>query len=138
MPSLTRFGVSIDSDLLKKFDQLIARAEYSNRSEAFRDLIRARLTEERIADPETRALGVFTMVYDHHSRTVANRLADIQQGHHHHIISTLHVHLDQHSCLKVILLKGTVRQIRALATNLMHVKGVLYHHLSVTAAGAAS
>ena len=134
MAALTRFGVSIDSGLLKKFDQLISRAEYTNRSEVFRDLIRARLTEERIADPETRALGVFTMVYDHHQRTVAERLTKIQHDHHSRIVSTTHVHIDHDTCLEVILLKGTVREVRLLASSLTQVKGVLHHHLSITAA----
>ena len=46
MSELSRIGVAIDSDLLKKFDNLIAARGYTNRSEAFRDLIRDELVEK--------------------------------------------------------------------------------------------
>jgi CopG family nickel-responsive transcriptional regulator len=134
MPSLIRFGVSIDRDLLARFDALIAAAEYGNRSEAFRDLIRARLTAEEVGDPERHAFGVLTLVYNHHRRDLERRLTSVQHEHHHRIVSTTHVHIDHENCLEVILLRGRVREIRLLANALAGVRGVSYSNLNLTAA----
>jgi CopG family nickel-responsive transcriptional regulator len=132
MRSLVRFGVSIDNALLKRFDRFIARTGYENRSEAFRDLIRAKLLEEEMEDERTTVLGVLSLVYDHHKREVEKKLTEIQHHHHHAIISTTHVHVDHDNCLEVILLKGIVKEVRTLASSLSIIKGVKHSKLSLT------
>jgi len=134
MPNLIRFGVSIDEELLKAFDHFIAQGEYVNRSEAFRDLIRARLAEEEIKEPKTHAFGVLTLVYNHQQRELAERLTETQHSHHHMVISTTHVHISHDLCLEVILLKGTVKELHKMATALGNFKGVVNHYLSLTVA----
>ena len=134
MPShrLVRFGVSIDADLLRKFDTFIDHAGYGTRSEAFRDLMRARLVEERVQDPDADAFGVLTLVYNHHQRDLEEKLTDVQHHAHHQIITTTHVHLDHDNCLEVILLRGTVRAVRSLAAALASFKGVKHSNISLT------
>jgi CopG family transcriptional regulator, nickel-responsive regulator len=131
---LVRFGVSIDADLLKKFDAFIEQAGYGTRSEAFRDLMRARLVEERIQHPEQEAMGVLTLVYNHHQRELEEKLTDVQHEAHHHIITTTHVHLDHDNCMEVILLRGKVAVVRSLAAALASFKGVKHSNLSLTSA----
>ena len=94
MSELSRIGVAIDSDLLEKFDKLIARRGYANRSEAFRDLIREELVEETWEKPDSEVVGTVTLVYDHHVRLLNEKLTGMQHDHYHRILSTLHVHLD--------------------------------------------
>jgi CopG family transcriptional regulator, nickel-responsive regulator len=130
--SLVRFGVSIDADLLEKFDAFIEQAGYGTRSEAFRDLIRARLAEERIQHPEEQAMGVLTLVYNHHQRDLEEKLTDVQHHAHHNIITTTHVHLDHDNCMEVVMLKGTVEVVRSLAAALASFKGVKHSNLSLT------
>jgi CopG family nickel-responsive transcriptional regulator len=132
-PSLTRFGVSIDTDLIKKFDRYISRAGYGTRSEAIRDLIRARLVDEGTHDVEAQANGVLSLVYDHHKRELEDHLTTLQHDHHEMIIATTHVHLDHHNCLEVILLRGTVGKIRDIGAALASFKGVKHSSLSLTA-----
>ena len=132
MKSLLRFGVSIEGALLKRFDRFIARTGYQNRSEAFRDLIRAKLTEEEIEDERTAVLGVLSLVYDHHKREVEKKLTEIQHHHHYTIISTTHVHVDHDNCLEVILLKGPVGEVRTVASSLSIIKGVTHSKLTLT------
>lgn len=129
---IARLGVSIDSDLLKKFDRFITRAGYGTRSEAFRDLIRARLVEERVQDPEAEAFGVLTLVYNHHQRDLEEKLTGVQHEAHHHIITTTHVHLDHDNCMEVILLRGTAATVRSLASALASFKGVKHSNVSLT------
>jgi CopG family transcriptional regulator, nickel-responsive regulator len=129
---LVRFGVSIEADLLLKFDKFLDRAGYGTRSEAFRDLIRARLVEERVQNAEEDAIGVLTLVYNHHQRDLEEKLTDVQHHAHHHIITTTHVHLDHDNCMEVILLRGKVGVVRTLATALASFKGVKHSNLSVT------
>jgi len=135
MPGLARIGVAIDSDLLEKFDEQIQRRGYTNRSEAFRDLVRDSLIRERVSSPNARVVGTLTLVYDHHVRQLTNRLNDSQHDHHHEIVSTLHVHLDHDNCLEVILLRGLARNVEKIADALISMKGIRHGQLVLTETG---
>lgn len=130
--SLVRFGVSIEQDLIMKFDRYLDKAGYGTRSEAIRDLIRARLVDEGIQDPKVAATGVLSLVYDHHKRELEDHLTALQHDHHELIIATTHVHLDHHNCLEVILLKGNAGQIREIGAALASFKGVKHSSLHLT------
>ncbi|MEW6428853.1 MAG: nickel-responsive transcriptional regulator NikR [Thermodesulfobacteriota bacterium] len=135
MSEMTRFGVSINSRLLDKFDALIADKGYVNRSEAIRDLIRNALVEEQWAKEDVEAVGTVSLVYDHHTRDLADKLTDQQHSHHKEIVSALHVHLDAHHCLEVVVIKGKAREIKRLAEELIGTKGVKHGKLMTTTTG---
>lgn len=136
MGELSRIGVAIDSDLLEKFDQHITQRGYTNRSEAFRDLIRDELVERRWEQPESDVVGSVTLVYDHHVRQLGDRLTDLQHDHHEQILSTLHVHLDHHNCLEVVIVRGKAGQVQKIADALISTKGVKHGRLTITTTGA--
>ncbi len=132
MGSLARIGVAIDEDLLNQFDSLNARRGYTNRSEAFRDLIRDALVQEKAAEPDADVVGTLTLVYDHHVRLLQERLTHMQHEHYAEIISTLHVHLDHHHCLEVLVLKGRSSRVRGIADRLIATRGVQHGRLTLT------
>jgi CopG family nickel-responsive transcriptional regulator len=136
MADLTRTGVAIDAELLARFDRFIAKQGYTNRSEAFRDLIRDRLVNEAVESAEAPVIGTITLVYDHHSRLLPNKLMDIQHDHHDLIIATTHAHLDHHACLEVLVVKGQSRKVRKLADLLIGTKGVQHGRLVMSSATA--
>lgn len=136
MSELSRIGVAIDTDLLQKFDALIAGRGYTNRSEAFRDLIRDELVEQVWEKPESEVVGTVTLVYDHHVRMLSDKLTDLQHDHYHHVLSTLHVHLDHDNCLEVLVVRGKSAMVRKLADALISTKGVKHGRLTITATGA--
>ncbi len=136
MRELSRIGVAIDTELLDKFDQLIARRGYTNRSEAFRDLIRDALVEKSWEAPESRVVGTVTIVYDHHVRLLNEKLTDLQHEYYHHILSTLHVHLDHDNCLEVLVVRGRAGEVRKIADTLIATKGVKHGRLTITTSGA--
>src|SRR5579862_2217652 len=136
MGELSRIGVAIDSELLKKFDALIAERSYTNRSEAFRDLIRDAMIEHKAERPESIVVGTVTLVYDHHVRRLSEKLTDMQHEHYHNVLSTLHVHLDHDHCLEVIVLKGKAAVVRRMADALISAKGVKHGRLTITTSGA--
>jgi CopG family transcriptional regulator, nickel-responsive regulator len=129
MARLSRIGVSLDSDLLDRFDKFIADKGYDNRSEAFRDLIRDRLVGTAIVAPKASVVGTVTLIYDHHTRLLPEKLADMQHEHHEVVISTLHAHLDHDTCLEVVLLRGRSRDVQRLADKLISTKGVRHGRL---------
>ena len=130
----TRFGVSIPNRLLECFDGLIQEKGYSSRSEALRDLIRDFLVEaEWESDEET--IGTVTLVYDHHVRELSDELNSIQHEMGEAVISTLHVHLDHHTCLEVVLVKGKSSEIRKVADRLIGTKGVVHGKLTAATVG---
>ena len=135
MGELSRIGVAIDSDLLEKFDQHIARRGYTNRSEAFRDLIRDELVDVASESPESNVIGSVTLVYDHHVRMLSDRLTDLQHDSYHNIVSTLHVHLDHDNCLEVLVVRGKAADVRRIADALISTKGVKHGRLTITGAG---
>ncbi len=134
MAQLSRFGVSLEKQLLSEFDRLIARRGYSNRSEAIRDLIRKDLVkEEWKAGKEV--VGAITLVFDHHIRELVNKLTDIQHDYQECILSTQHIHLDHNNCLEIIAAKGDPGKVVALADTLKAVKGIKHGQLSMSSTG---
>lgn len=125
MGTLTRFGVSLDDELLEAFDELCASRSYSNRSEAIRDLIRAAISTNRW-DKENSGAGVLSLVYDHHKHDLARRLMRIQHDDHDIIITTIHIHVDHDNCLEVLVLKGAPPKVTGLAQKLISCRGVKY------------
>jgi CopG family nickel-responsive transcriptional regulator len=135
MSDLARFGISIDDRLLKRFDDLIADKGYVNRSEAIRDLIRNALVEDAWAREDEETVGTVTLVYDHHTRDLADKLTEQQHSHHEAIISALHVHLDAHHCLEVVVVKGKAKSVKRLADELIGTKGVKHGKLVTSTTG---
>jgi len=135
MSGLSRIGVAIDSGLLDKFDRLIGQRGYTNRSEAFRDLIRDELVEQTWESPDSQVVGTVTLVYDHHVRLLNEKLTSIQHDHHHAILSTLHVHLDHDNCLEVLVVRGRSAEVRKVADTLISTKGVKHGRLTITTSG---
>ena len=136
MSALSRIGVAIDSGLLERFDRLIGQRGYTNRSEAFRDLIRDELVQKSCESPESEVVGTVTLVYDHHVRMLSDKLTDMQHQHHRNILSTLHVHLDHDNCLEVIVVKGKAKNVQKVADALISTRGVKHGRLTLTTTGA--
>jgi CopG family transcriptional regulator, nickel-responsive regulator len=136
MGILSRIGVAIDSDLLRRFDQFIAKQGYTNRSEAFRDLIRDRLVMAAVESPGASVVGTITLIYDHHSRLLPNKLMDLQHDYQDLIIATTHAHLDHHTCLEVVVVRGESKAVRKLADLLIGTKGVQHGRLVMSSTAA--
>lgn len=135
MSELIRFGVSIDSRLLFRFDQLIAEKGYANRSEAIRDLIRDELVEQSWEEEEEEAVGTITLVYNHEMRDLTEKLTDYQHQVHGAVISSLHVHMDEHNCLEVLVVKGKGGELKRVANRLIGTKGVKHGKMVTTTTG---
>lgn len=137
MSELVRFTVAMPEDLLEALDRYTARrGGKHNRSEAIRDLARAALVEEEVEDPDSSIFGTLTMVFNHHSNDLRDKLDRIQHEHVEEIVSTVHVHLDEENCLEVVLMKGQSRVIRSIADALLGTKGVMHGKLVVTTTSA--
>ena len=130
--NITRFGVSIEPELLKKFEKLIKQEGYQNRSEAIRDIIRNSLIVNKKHNIESTAIGTLTMIYDHHTGNLTNRLLQIQHNHTSEILTTTHIHIDHDNCLEVLILKGKTKQIQQLADNIKSLKGIKHGELVIT------
>jgi CopG family nickel-responsive transcriptional regulator len=129
---LSRIGIALDSELLKRFDRSIERRGYTNRSEAFRDLIRDRLVTEQTAAPESTVVGTVTLIYDHHASGITEKLTELQHAHHELVVSTSHAHLDHDSCLEVLIVHGKSSQVAHFADSLIGLKGVQHGRLVMT------
>ncbi|MDO9584871.1 MAG: nickel-responsive transcriptional regulator NikR [Syntrophales bacterium] len=132
---ITRFGVSIDDDLLAKFDQLIAHKGYTNRSEAIRDLIRDSLVQTEWESASQETIGTITIVYNNHTRELSEMLTHLQHRHYKSIISTTHIHMDDENCLEVLIVRGKGEDIKNISDRLTCARGVKHGRLSLTTTG---
>lgn len=134
MSELVRFGVSLDKDLLRRFDERIRDKKYTNRSEAIRDLIREDLVRREWQEGKE-VTGAITLIYDHHKRELIRRLMDIQHDFQKNIVSTQHIHLDHNNCLEIIAVRGSPSQAQRLADTLKSTKGVKHATLGMSSTG---
>ena len=132
MSEITRFGVSIENNLLKKFDKSIQKKGYINRSEAIRDLIRSNLINEINLDLKVTSIATLTILYDHSLGNVTDRLLELQHNHTSEILVSSHVHIDHNNCLEVIVLKGLTINIKELANKIKALKGIKHGELVIT------
>lgn len=128
---LERIGISLEDGLLAQFDRLIADKGYANRSEAVRDLIRDSLVQRGWSESEGREerVAVAILVYEHDSSSLAQKLAHIQHENHKAVVSALHVHMDEHNCLEVLVLRGRAREVIAMGEGLISTRGVRFGKL---------
>jgi CopG family nickel-responsive transcriptional regulator len=134
MSELVRFGVSLEKSLLDRFDLLIREKQYTNRSEALRDMIRRELVQ-REWQGGSYVAGAITLIYDHHKRDVMSKVTDTQHMFQEAIISTQHIHLDHHNCLEIVAARGKAEEVQKLADALRSIKGVRHATLSMSSTG---
>lgn len=129
---LTRIGVSIEEDLLNKFDALVDEKRYENRSEALRDMVRDTLLEQSWAKDEQIVAGSILLFYNHHKRNLMDELTSIQHEMHDYVMATTHFHMDYANCLEIVVVKGKAKEIQELKNKLTSLKGVTYGGFNIT------
>jgi len=134
MADLIRFGVSLDKELLTKFDKHIKEKKYPTRSKAIGDLIRENLVRKEWIEGKE-VVGAITLVYNHNKRELVNKLTDVQHDFHQVIISSQHIHLDENNCLEIVVVKGKPREVEKLAYRLKSTKGVKHGSLTMATTG---
>jgi CopG family nickel-responsive transcriptional regulator len=131
----TRFGVSMDDELLERLDRIVTRRRYPNRSEAIRDLVRAALVEDEWKRASGEVIGVLVIVFDHHRRDLSSRLLDREHDRAGEITATLHLHLDHENCLEAKVIRGKPARVEEIANELIAMKGVKFGRLIRATAG---
>jgi CopG family nickel-responsive transcriptional regulator len=129
---ISRFGVSIETDLLEKFDKLSSKKGYSNRSEALRDLIRDKLVSEKIDNLNAMCFGIITFVYDHHKREIEKTLNSFQHDYFKSILFTTHVHINHDNCMEMVIVKDKAGKVKKLADQILSFKGVKHGKFVIT------
>ncbi len=129
--SVERVGVSFEPKLLNKFDVLIKKKGYSNRSEAIRDLIRKEILESEIKEEEGEVIGTLTIIYNHEIGNITNALLHLQHHHHNEITFTTHIHVDEQTCLEIVVIRGLLSQVKNFSEHIKAIKGVKYGQLAI-------
>lgn len=135
MSETVRFGVSMEDDLLQRFDRLIDERGYETRSDAVRHLVREALVAAEWEAGDGPAMATVSLVYDHHDHDIGHKLVHLQHDHVTQVVSSLHVHIDERNCLEVIVLRGRARDIRTLGEALVSAKGIKHGKLMLTTEG---
>jgi CopG family nickel-responsive transcriptional regulator len=135
MAKVARFAVSLAEPLFRNLEALVHKHRYTNRSEYIRDLVRAKLVEDQWADEHAHVVGTLTLIYDHHAYQLDRKLTDLQHHHHQTVLATTHVHLDEHLCAEMIMMRGHPAELREIADRAGQQKGVLHWALSLSSTG---
>jgi CopG family nickel-responsive transcriptional regulator len=135
MAGVERFGVSMDEELLVRFDKMVELRGYKSRSEAIRDLVRQEIVKDEWSDPDAEVVGTITIVYEHHEHELSNILAELQHQYHEHILCSTHIHLDPHNCLEVIIVRGSSSKVRYISNTLISTRGVKHGQLVSSTTG---
>lgn len=136
MASLERFGVSMEDTLLERLDEMVLARGYQSRSEAIRDLVRQEIVKDEWADPNAEVVGTISLVFEHHEMELPNVLAELQHQYHEVILCSTHVHMDEHNCLEVIIVRGSSARVKYIANTLISTRGVKHGRLVNTTTGA--
>jgi len=132
---VVRFGVSVPEELLERFDRIIGEKGYVNRSEAIRDIMRDFIVRYEWEVGDSEVAGTITMLYNHDEAEVVKELLDLQHEYLEEIVSSVHVHMDEHNCLEVVIVRGKAGRIKEIADRLLSLKGVKHGKLVMTGAG---
>lgn len=124
MSKISRFGVSLDKNILDKFDRLIEDQEYPTRSKAIEDLINFYISNENLCNDATAAIGTINIIYDHHKRELLKKLTDVQHDFQELIVSSQHIHISHHDCFEIIIVKGLKKEIEKLFSRIKSIKGI--------------
>lgn len=135
MEKIVRFSTTIAPKLLERFDEILEEKGYANRSEGIRDLIRNFVVASEWEHEEGEAVGSLTLLYDHDVRGVSDKLVELQHSHHANILSSMHVHLDEHNCLEVLVIRGRATEIQSISDALIASRGVKHGELVMTSTG---
>lgn len=129
--SVVRFGVSLEKEMMDELDHYVEANNFPNRSQAIRSLIEKYAVEHKW-QCDNQVAGAIVIVYDHHKRNIDSDLNEVQHNHHHLILSSQHVHLDHHTCLETIVVKGRASELTALADSIIALKGIHHGRLVMT------
>lgn len=132
---MERYTITIQEELLREFDRLIAGRGYTNRSEAIRDLVRDALVEEEWAQSGEKVAATVTLVYDHHIPDLAHRLTELQHHHGPLVVAATHIHLDNDNCLEVVILRGESSDVKRLAEKMIALRGIKHGKVVHTTEG---
>ncbi|MEE8401723.1 MAG: nickel-responsive transcriptional regulator NikR [Candidatus Hydrothermarchaeaceae archaeon] len=135
MEKVVRFSSTISPKLLMRFDKILKEKGYKSRSEGIRDVIRNFIVQQEWEGEEDDSVGSLTLLYDHDTRGVSNRLIELQHSHHANVLSSMHVHLDEHNCIEVLVIRGKANETRSLADTLIASSGVKHGKLVMTSTG---
>jgi len=135
MSGISRVGVSLETDLLREFDDLIVHKGFASRSDAVREMIHSALSERRLSRRAARAVAGIFLIYDHHAPGLGARLTRMQHSRFYQVLACTHIHLDRHNCLEAIILRGKAAEIQDLADQLSSVKGVRFSRVSLFGVG---
>ncbi len=132
---MERYTITIPEELLHQFDTSIEKKGYANRSEAIRDLIRDSLVHDEWVEDDEKVAATVTLIYDHHTSDLGDKLTDLQHHQAHLVVAATHVHLDNDNCLEVIILRGSCKEVRHLAEKMIAIRGVKHGKIVHTTEG---
>jgi CopG family nickel-responsive transcriptional regulator len=129
--SVTRFGVSLESELLEALDDYVKENNFPNRSQAIRQLIERNLVEKKW-QCNHRVAGAITLVFDHHRRELGRKIADIQHEYFREIMAVQHFHLSHETCMEIVAVKGQAHRLTELSDKLIALKGIRHGKLTMS------
>jgi CopG family transcriptional regulator, nickel-responsive regulator len=125
---VSRFGVSLEEDLLIALDKYVSDNNFANRSQAVRHLIEKNIVEKKWQCNNVVA-GAVVLLFEHQKKEIVTKSNDIQHEYFDVILSAQHYHLNHDMCLEIIAVKGTANRLTELSDKLISIKGIKHGKL---------
>ncbi len=97
---------------------------FRDRSKAIQAAMRGFIADFEFGRVEGVGVGAIILLFDHTVRGLEDTLTDIQHHHRDIINSTMHVHLNEQTCLEILAIRGKTELIKSLSQELSGVRGV--------------
>lgn len=126
--SVTRFGVSLEEELLTSLDQYVIENNFSNRSQAIRYLVEKNLAEQKWKCDNLVA-GAIVMVYPGLKNEIRNRSSELQFQYRDVVIGVQQFILSEQNGMEIIAVKGTSFRLTEFSDKMVSIKGVIHGKL---------
>ncbi|MBN2263568.1 MAG: nickel-responsive transcriptional regulator NikR [Prolixibacteraceae bacterium] len=129
--TVSRFGISIEQELLDALDEFVVQNNFSNRSQAIRHLVNKNLVEHKW-QCNNKVAGTITLFFDPHKRDLLNTLLAVYEDFYDEILSTQRFMLSPERCLEIVAVKGIAKRLTELSDRLISIKGIQHGKLSMS------
>ncbi|WP_167617311.1 nickel-responsive transcriptional regulator NikR [Maribellus sediminis] len=132
--SVSRFGVSLDEELLKALDNYVSENGFSNRSQAIRHLIEKNMVEEKWKCDNIVA-GAVVLVFEQSKTEILKRSSEISSAYKEYVLSSQGFYLNEINYMEIIAVKGPSRILTEISDKLISIKGIQHGKLVMSKAG---
>jgi CopG family transcriptional regulator, nickel-responsive regulator len=131
--AVQRISISLPAEVFRDLDEMVTERGLENRSKAIAEMIAHFVLQRRQSSEEDPVMaGLIALVYDEGKGHLVNRLFELERQYVDEVISSLHVQLEDHHRMEVMVVQGPVSTLREITDKILACHGVTSCKLTLT------